>query len=77
MKGISEPLAGRIGIVRLQSLSNSELMQTGFGPFIPLPEELHFRNKTAPFMPVNETFLISEIYKSFLNAGMEPPLYSC
>ncbi len=56
MKGVSESLAGRLGIVRLQSLSNSEIWQTGFGPFIPEPEELRLRSKTAPFIPVNETF---------------------
>lgn len=64
MRGISESLAGRIGIVRLQSLSNSEINQTKFGPFIPEPEELRNRNKTAPFMPVNETF------KKILRGGM-------
>jgi predicted AAA+ superfamily ATPase len=56
MKGVSESLAGRIGIVRLQSLSNSEIKRTGFGPFIPELDELRHRNKIASFMPVHETF---------------------
>ncbi|MDR1747550.1 MAG: AAA family ATPase [Spirochaetaceae bacterium] len=56
MKGVSESLAGRIGIIRLQSLSNSEIEKTGFGPFVPDPGELRKRSGSAGFMPVAETF---------------------
>ncbi len=78
MKGVSESLAGRIGIVRLQSLSNNEIRQTGFGPFIPESDELRRRSKTAPFMPVNETF--SGILRGGMpvlagNPGLDPENY--
>ncbi len=56
MKGVAESLAGRIGIVRLQSLSNSEVEKTGFGSFMPVPDELRKRSVSAPFIPVSDTF---------------------
>ncbi len=56
MRGISESLAGRIAVFHLQSLSNSEIEKTAFGPFSTEPEELMKRRGKASPLPVSKTF---------------------
>jgi hypothetical protein len=49
MKGISESLAGRVGIVQLLGLSRQECLGNiaFFGPFIPTPDEIKKREKDS------------------------------
>ena len=49
MKGVSESLAGRVGVVRLLGLSRRELEGKGAEsrPFLPTPEEIPKRIKTG------------------------------
>jgi uncharacterized protein len=55
MKGVSESLAGRIGIVSLLGFSRQEVMGQGHKsiPFLPIPEKL----------PVGKTFSLKELYR--------------
>ena len=71
MKGVSESLAGRIGIFEMAGLSQSELSNRTNVPFT--PETLEAGAVSGEFF---ETWCISEILKSYWNAGInEPPLY--
>ncbi|MBP5182629.1 MAG: ATP-binding protein, partial [Lentisphaeria bacterium] len=48
MKGISETLSGRIGVIELNTLSLREILRDDFSsPFLPTPEYVQARGKTA------------------------------
>jgi len=68
MKNVTESLAGRAGIVRMLGLSNSEINETGFGPFEADPQSLIARLETAKRMSLPEVF--TRIYR-----GAFPRLY--
>jgi len=69
MKNVSESLAGRIGIVELLGLSNSEINGIPSNPFIPSPEILMQRIKNAKQMDLMQTY--ARIFK-----GSMPALYA-
>ena len=131
MKNVTESLAGRVGIVPMQGLTNSEIRGQHFPPFEVNVENLLKRLETTQPMSVTEVFeriykgamphlyeiegviksprmyfldtglcahlmgwgsatvlenssmsgqffetwVVAEIYKSYLNAGRRPPLY--
>jgi hypothetical protein len=60
MKGVSESLAGRIGIVQLLGLSRREALGQGLGdsPFLPRPEDLRRRSESGGFL------LLKDLYKT-------------
>jgi len=68
MKNVTESLAGRAGIVRMLGLSNSEIDETGFGPFEVDPQALIGRLDTAKRLALPEVF--ERIFK-----GSFPRLY--
>ncbi len=68
MKNVSESLAGRVGIVPLQGLTNSEIRGQHFPPFEVNIEKLLKRLETTQPMSVTEVF--ERIYK-----GSMPRLY--
>jgi len=68
MKNVTESLAGRAGVVRMLGLSNSEIEETGFGPFTAEPQALIKRLETAKRMALPEMF--ERIFK-----GSFPRLY--
>lgn len=56
MKGVSESLAGRVGIVNLLGFSQAELLGTPFlGPFLPTEAGLQARD-SRPVLPVGALF---------------------
>lgn len=63
MKDVSESLAGRVGVLNLYSLSNSEIIGNKGEPFIPKIDYL--KNKSSI-----ETFNSKEIFKRIYNGGM-------
>ena len=68
MKKVTESLAGRAGIVKMQGLSNSEIRGKHFAPFqVDIPELM---NRMSDTEPMNITQIISRIYK-----GAMPRLY--
>ena len=69
MKNVSESLAGRVGIVNLLGLSNSEINRTPSEPFTTSPERLLAKTKTARKM------LLPDIYERIFRGGM-PALYA-
>lgn len=69
MKNVSESLAGRVGIMNLLGLSNSEINGTPSEPFTTDPERLISRTKTVSRMGLNE------IYERIFRGGM-PALYT-
>ena len=69
MKNVSQSLAGRVGILNLLALSNSELMGGLALPFTTKPADLAQRLKTAKPLKLNEVF--ERIHK-----GSMPALYS-
>jgi predicted AAA+ superfamily ATPase len=68
MKNISESLAGRVGIVNLFGLSNSEIAGTLFGAFAADKDELLKRLESAPHMTLPEVF-------ARIHAGGMPRVY--
>ncbi|HPQ46404.1 MAG TPA: ATP-binding protein [Clostridia bacterium] len=69
MKGVSESLAGRVGIIPIQGLSTSELNNLINEPFIMDAERLMKRNDKAPRMNLREIY--DRIYR-----GSMPALYA-
>jgi predicted AAA+ superfamily ATPase len=57
MKGVSESLAGRVGIVNLLGLSRNEIVGRSLAPFLPNFEELNRRLRT------DEKVSLQELYK--------------
>lgn len=67
MKGVSESLAGRVGIVYLLGLSRAEIMdQSHHSGFVPRGNELKNANKLA--MPLDLKTLYEEIYRGGMPA---------
>ena len=58
MKGVSESLAGRVGVVQLLGLSRRELGGQGLecGPFLPVPNEIRARLDTGGKLPLNDLY---------------------
>ena len=56
MHGVSESLAGRIGIVNLLGLSYGELIDRPVGPFVPENEFLLRRVEESPLLPMSDLF---------------------
>ena len=56
MHGVSESLAGRIGIVNLLGLSHGELIDRPAGPFVPENEFLLRRVEESPLLPMSDLF---------------------
>jgi hypothetical protein len=58
MKGVSESLAGRIGVVQLLGLSRRELTGQGLmlRPFLPTPEEVRNRFKSGSRLTLKELY---------------------
>ena len=69
MKNVSESLAGRVGIMNLLGLSNSEINGTPSEPFTTNPDRLTSRAKTVSRMG------LKEIYERIFRGGM-PALYA-
>ncbi len=69
MKNVSESLAGRVGIIELLGLSNSEINGTKSEPFIPDPEKLMARINNVKRMDLMQTY--ARIFK-----GSMPALYA-
>jgi predicted AAA+ superfamily ATPase len=69
MKNISESLAGRVGIIELLGLSNSEINGTSSEAFIPYPEILMKRVDKVKKMTLKQTY--ERIFK-----GSMPALYA-
>ena len=68
MKKVTESLAGRAGIVKMQGLSNSEIRGKHFAPFqVDIPELM---NRMSDTEPMNIIQIFSRIYK-----GAMPRLY--
>ncbi len=68
MKRVTESMAGRVGVVRMLGLSNSEIMGRRFSAFAVEPQELVKRVGEVPAMGVGELF--ARIFK-----GSMPRLY--
>ena len=68
MKGVSQSLAGRVGVVRMLGLSNSEIIGKHAPPFEVEPQRLIRRLGEVP--PMNLTELFARIFK-----GSMPRLY--
>lgn len=68
MKGVSESLAGRVGIIALLALSNSEIMKTQSKPFTTDTQYLLSRAKVASRMD------LKDVYRRIFRGGM-PALY--
>lgn len=69
MKNLSESLAGRVGIINMLGLSNSEIMNQVSSPFTTKPEEIMKKLKLSKQLKLNEIFEI--VYK-----GSMPALYA-
>lgn len=69
MKNVSESLAGRVGIINMLGLSNSEIMNQVSVPFTTKPEEIMKKLKLTKHLNLNEIFKI--VYK-----GSMPALYA-
>jgi len=69
MKNVSESLAGRVGIMNLLGLSNSEINGVISEPFTTAPERLTARLKLVPKMG------LADIYGHIFRGGM-PELYA-
>ena len=68
MKSVTESLAGRVGVVRMLGLSNSEITGNHFSEFIIAPQELIRRMGLAAPMNINQVF--ERIFK-----GSMPRIY--
>ena len=69
MKNVSESLAGRVGILKLLGLSNSEIHGTSSEPFLPNPDSMMQRISEVRKMDLMQTF--ERIHK-----GSMPALYT-
>jgi hypothetical protein len=69
MRRATESLAGRVGVVRMLGLSNSEINGAGFPPFTVEPQDLIPRMGKVPAMDIRE--LYGRIFK-----GSMPRLYT-
>ena len=69
MKNVSESLAGRVGILKLLGLSNSEINGVSSAPFLPNPDAMMQRISEARRMDLIQTF--ERIHK-----GSMPMLYT-
>ncbi len=69
MKNVSESLAGRVGIIELLGLSNSEINCTPSQPFIPTADKLMARIKAVKKMDLMQTY--TRIFK-----GSMPAVYA-
>ena len=69
MKNVSESLAGRVAIMRLSGLSNSEINGVPSEPFTTSPGRLTARLKTVPGMN------LTDIYRRIFRGGL-PALYA-
>jgi predicted AAA+ superfamily ATPase len=60
MKGVSESLAGRVGIVQLLGLSRMEQARQGHAstPFLPVMEDLDQRVQSCPALSLKELYLM-------------------
>lgn len=60
MKGVSESLAGRVGVVQLLGLSRREISGEApeTAPFLPIPENIRVRSKTAAKLSLKELYRI-------------------
>ncbi|MFP4037128.1 MAG: ATP-binding protein [Desulfobacteraceae bacterium] len=58
MKGVSESLAGRVGIIQLLGLSRREMMglHTTAGPFLPLPEQIEAGVRSGGRLPLKKLY---------------------
>jgi hypothetical protein len=58
MKGVSESLAGRVGVLQLQGLTRRELLGQGPGsaPFLPIPGQLERRTAADAHLPLRELY---------------------
>ncbi len=56
MKGVSESLAGRVGIVQLFGLSRSERIGSDSPPFLPAPDAIHNRLQTGGILGLKELY---------------------
>lgn len=58
MKGVSESLAGRVGVVQLLGLSRRERLAQGLDapPFLPLPDQIRQRMAGAGALPLKELY---------------------
>lgn len=57
MKGVSESLAGRVGVVQLSGLSYRESLQkVGEGPFLPTSDFLAKRESSSPELSLQEVY---------------------
>jgi len=58
MKGVSESLAGRVGIIQMMGLSYSEMSRRGENnlPFLPVPEEIKKRMKAADLLSLKDLY---------------------
>jgi predicted AAA+ superfamily ATPase len=68
MKQVTESLAGRVGVVRMLGLSNSEILKNHFPAFTVEPQELMRRMELVAAMNITEIF--ARIFK-----GSMPRLY--
>ena len=60
MKGVSESLAGRVGVVQLLGLSRREITGQGQSvkPFMPIPKEIQNRMSSGGSLPLKELYNI-------------------
>lgn len=60
MKGVSESLAGRVGVVQLLGLSRQECLKNlgNHGPFLPVPEEIRKREKSDDHLSLMDLYRI-------------------
>lgn len=80
MKGVSESLAGRVGVVQLLGLSRRELIRQSQQslPFLPMPDEIENRNRTGGSLSLKKLYNL--IWRGFfpaiaLNEEMDRDLF--
>ena len=56
MKGVSESLAGRVGIVQLFGLSRRERIGSDSSPFLPAPDAIYNRLQTGGILGLKELY---------------------
>ncbi len=56
MKGVSESLAGRVGIMQLFGLSRRERIGSASSPFLPIPDAIHNRLQTGGILGLKELY---------------------
>jgi len=58
MKGVSESLAGRVGIVNLLGMSRNEMVGRSLAPFLPTSEELNQQSRADDKVSLKELYKI-------------------